>query len=569
MSVNDGAGHGGRGGGEYDYVVVGAGSAGCVLAARLSEDPGTTVALVEAGGSDRMLAVRMPAGFARLFKTEHDWNFTTTRQDGLSGRELYWPRGRMLGGSSSMNAQMWVRGHRADYDGWGVPGWSYEEVLPYFRRAERRSGSNHGGVYGTGGPVHVSELRSPNPATALFLRACEELGIARLDELNGPSNEGCSPTPVTQHRGRRCSSADAYLAPAMRRPNLTVLTSSHVRRILIEDGRAVGVEYTAGPGRGGRRGGRRGHDARDGSGSGAVESTGGADGGAVTVLRARREVLLSAGAIGSPHLLMLSGVGPADELRAAGVEPVHELPGVGDGLQDHLASGIFLHCPRPITLAGAETAGNLLRFLAGGRGMLTSNVGEAVAFIRTSPEEPAPDIELIFAPGPFIDHGLTPPPGHGLTIASVLLRPESRGRVRLDGRDVVIDPRYLTAEADVRRLVAGLVKARELFATEALRPLAGPPMAPYWGARTEEELARWVRERSETLYHPVGTCRMGEDPGSVVDPGLRVRGIAGLRVVDASVMPVINRGHTHAPTVMIAERAADLIAAPAGRVPGP
>ncbi|MER5626136.1 GMC family oxidoreductase N-terminal domain-containing protein [Streptosporangium sp. NPDC002544] len=517
---------------EYDYVIVGAGSAGCVLANRLSADPGTRVVLIEAGGSDKRLEVRMPAGFAKLFKTEHDWNFTTARQPELSGRELYWPRGRMLGGSSSMNAQMWVRGHRADYDGWGVPGWSYDEVLPYFHRIERRAGSNHGGVYGTEGPIHISELRSPNRATALFLRACEELGIARLEELNGPSNEGCSPTPVTQHRGRRWSSADAYLGPAAKRPNLTVLTSSQVSRVLIEDGRATGVECGG-----------------DGDGAGG------------TVVRARREVVLSAGAIGSPHLLMLSGLGPADELRAAGVQPVHELPEVGANLQDHLASGVVLHCPEPITLAGAESAGNLLRFLVGRRGMLTSNVGEAVAFIRTSPEEHAPDIELIFAPGPFVNHGLTSPPGHGLTIASILLQPESRGRVSLDGRDVVIDPGYLTAEADVRRQVAGLRKAGELFATEALRPLAGPPMDPYWGARSTEELVRWIRERSETLYHPVGTCRMGEDPESVVDPALRVRGIAGLRVVDASVMPVINRGHTHAPTVMIAERAADLIAA--------
>ncbi|WP_440102085.1 GMC family oxidoreductase [Streptosporangium sp. H16] len=523
---------------EYDYVIVGAGSAGCVLANRLSADPGTRVALIEAGGSDRKLEVRMPAGFSKLFKTERDWDFTTAKQPELSGRELYWPRGRMLGGSSSMNAQMWVRGHRADYDGWNVPGWSYEEVLPYFRRVERRAGSNRGGVYGTEGPIHISELRSPNPATALFLRACEELGIARLEELNGPSNEGCSPTPVTQRRGRRWSSADAYLAPAARRPNLTVLTSSRVRRVLVEDGRATGVEY---------------------GGDGGDGDVGGGDG--TVVARARGEVILSAGAIGSPHLLMLSGVGPADELRSAGVEPVHELPGVGANLQDHLASGVFLHCLKPITLAGAESTANLLRFLAGGRGMLTSNIGEAVAFIRTSEEEPAPDIELIFAPGSFVNHGLTPPPGHGLTIASILLRPESRGRLSLDGRDVVIDPGYLTAEADVRRQVAGLRKARELFTTEALRPLAGPPMDPYWDPRTEEELVRWIRERSETLYHPVGTCRMGDDPGSVVDPALRVRGIAGLRVADASVMPLITRGHTHAPTVMIAERAADLIAA--------
>ncbi|GAA4233298.1 choline dehydrogenase [Streptosporangium album] len=509
---------------EYDYVIVGAGSAGCVLANRLSADSTTTVALLEAGGPDGGLEVRMPAGFPKLFKTDRDWNFTTAKQPEMSGRELYWPRGRMLGGSSSMNAQMWVRGHRADYDGWEVPGWSYDEVVPYFQRAERRAGSNRAAVYGTAGPIHVSELRTPNPATAVFLKACEELGIARLEELNGPSNEGCSPTPVTQHRGRRWSSADAYLRPARTRPNLTVLTSSHVRRVLVEDGRATGVEYGDG-----------------------------------TVVRARREVILSAGAIGSPHLLMLSGIGAADELRAEGVEPVHDLPQVGRGLQDHLASGIILHCPRPVTLAGAESAGNLLRFLVGRSGMLTSNVGEAVAFVRTSPGEPAPDIELIFAPVPFIDHGLTPPPGHGLTIASVLLRPESRGRVFLNGRDVVIDPAYLTAEADVRRQVAGLRKAKELFATAALSPFAGPPMDPYWGAESDEELARWIRERSETLYHPVGTCRMGEDADAVVDPALRVRGVDALRVVDASIMPVINRGHTHAPTVMIAERAADLI----------
>ncbi|SNS54782.1 choline dehydrogenase [Streptosporangium subroseum] len=509
---------------EYDYVIVGAGSAGCVLANRLSADPGVTVALIEAGGSDDKIEVRMPAGFGKLFKTDVDWNFTTAKQAEMFGRELYWPRGRMLGGSSSMNAQMWVRGHRADYEGWGVPGWSYDEVLPYFQRIERRVGSNHGGVYGTRGPIHIEELRTPNPATAAFLQACGELGLTRLPELNGPSNEGYSQTPVTQNRGRRWSSADAYLRPAAKRPNLTVLTSSHVHGILVADGRATGVKYGDG-----------------------------------TVVRARREVILSAGAIGSPHLLMLSGIGAAGELRAGGVEPVHELPQVGKNLQDHLASGIFLHCPQSITLAGAESVGNLLRFLVGRRGMLTSNVGEAVAFIRTSPDEPAPDIELIFAPGPFINHGLTPPPGHGLTIAVILLQPESRGRVSLDGGEVVIDPGYLTAEADLRRLVAGLKKAGELFETAALGPLAGPPMDPYWGARTDEELARWIRERSETLYHPVGTCRMGQDADSVVDPDLRVRGIDALRVVDASVMPVINRGHTHAPTVMIAEKAADLI----------
>ncbi|GLW08004.1 putative GMC-type oxidoreductase [Microtetraspora sp. NBRC 13810] len=511
---------------QYDYVIVGAGSAGCVLAGRLSADPAVSVALVEAGGRDDGLEVRIPAAFKKLFKTARDWDFHTAKQAEMFGRRLYWPRGKMLGGSSSMNAQMWVRGHRADYDGWRVPGWSYADVLPYFTRAEHRIGSNHGGVYGTDGPVHISELRSPNPATAAFLRACGELGMTRLAELNGPSNEGYCQTPVTQYRGRRWSAADAYLRPARRRPNLTVLTGATAARVVIEEGRATGVELAGG--------------ARLGAG---------------------REVVLAAGSVGSPHLLMLSGVGEPSELSANGVRPVHELPAVGRNLQDHLASGINLRCTREITLAGAESLANLARYVFARSGMLTSNVGEAVAFVRTTPREPAPDIELIFAPGPFSDHGLSPVEGHGLTIGAVLLRPESRGRITLDGPQVVIDPGYLSAEADVTRLVAGLGTALALFETEALAPLAGGPMQPYWGARGEEELARWVRERSETLYHPVGTCRMGADEDSVVDPELRVRGVAGLRVADASVMPVINRGHTHAPTVMIAERAADLLAA--------
>ncbi|MFC4531976.1 GMC family oxidoreductase [Sphaerisporangium dianthi] len=509
---------------QYDYVVVGAGSAGCVLANRLSADPSVRVALLEAGGADRKFEIRVPAAFSKLFKTPYDWDFSTAEQKEMSGRRLYWPRGKTLGGSSSINAQMWVRGHRADYDGWGLPGWSYDEVLPYFRRSERRVGSNRGDVYGTEGPIYISELRAPNVTTRAFLRACEQMGLTRLEELNGASNEGFSPTPVTQDRGRRWSAADAYLRPAMGRPNLTVLTAAQVDRVVLDDeGRATGVEY----------GGRR--------------------------VTAAKEVILSAGTIGSPHLLMLSGIGDPGELRANGVAPRHELPGVGRNLMDHLASAIMLECTEPVTLAGAESAGNLLRYLFRRDGLLTSNVGEAVAFIRTSPEEPAPDIELLFAPAPFTDHGLTPPAGHGITIGVILLQPESRGQITLDGRDVVIDPRYLTAEADVRRLVAGLRKAREAFATPALKPYAGAPMKPYEGAETGEELARYVHERSETLYHPVGTCRMGTEDDAVVDPSLRVIGVPGLRVVDASVMPTLNRGHTHAPTIMIAEKAADLI----------
>ncbi|GAA0376940.1 putative GMC-type oxidoreductase [Acrocarpospora corrugata] len=511
---------------DFDYVIVGAGSAGCVLAARLSEDPNVKVALIEAGGSDRKLEVRMPAGFAKLFKTPCDWDYTTTKQSELSGRELYWPRGRMLGGSSSMNAQMWVRGTARDYDQWGLPGWSYDEVLPYFQRAEGRAGSNEGGLYGTDGPITISELRSPSVITPAFLAACAEVGLTRLAELNGRTNEGYCTTPVTQLRGHRCSAADAYLRPAMNRGNLTVLTAAHVHKVLIEDGRAVGVEY--------------GDDLR---------------------VTATREVILSAGAIGSPQLLMLSGVGDPDVLAADLIDVVRASPQVGANLMDHLATGVLLHCPQPITLSGAETLPNLLNFLFRRRGMLTTNVAEAVAFIRTSPDEPAPDIELIFAPGLFIDHGLTPPSGHGITVAAILLQPESRGRITIRDGKAVIDPAYLTAEADLHRLVAGLKVAKQISSAAALRPFAGGPMDPYWGPETDEELARWVRERAETLYHPVGTCRMGDDEDSVVDPELRVRGVAGLRVVDASVMPTLTRGHIHAPTIMIAEKAADLLKA--------
>ncbi|MFG1705984.1 GMC family oxidoreductase [Nonomuraea sp. M3C6] len=509
---------------EYDYVIVGAGSAGCVLANRLSADPGVSVALVEAGGQDDKLEIRMPAGFAKLFKTDYDWNYATAKQSEMSGRELYWPRGRVIGGSSSLNAQMWVRGGQRDYDQWGIPGWSYDEVLPYFTRAENRVGSNQDGVYGTSGPLYISELRSPNVTTAAFLRACEELGFARLGELNGRSNEGCSPTPVTQSRGRRWSSADAYLRPAKARPNLEVITGATVDRVTFEGRRATGIEHSGG-----------------------------------AQVRARREVILSAGAIGSPYLLMRSGVGAPGELRDAGIAIVHELPEVGKNLQDHLSTGVYVECKQPVTLTKAESIGNLLRYIVLRSGMLTTNVGEAVAFIRTSAEEPAPDVELIFAPGPFIDHGLTPPTGHGLTVGVVLLQPESRGRIGLSGRDVVIDPGYLAAEGDVKRLVAGLKTAKQVFATAAMKPYAGGPMAPYWAPESDDELAQWIRERGETLYHPAGTCRMGVDDASVVDPALRVRGVEGLRVVDVSIMPTLNRGHTHAPAIMIGEKGADLI----------
>lgn len=508
-------------------MIVGAGSAGAALAARLSEDSSARVALLEAGGPDRRQEIRVPAAFTRLFKTTLDWDFQTARQPGLDDREIYWPRGRMLGGSSSMNAMMWARGTRADYDGWNVPGWTYDDVLPYFRRAEGRVGSNAGDVYGTDGPVTISEQRDPNITTRAFLRTCEAAGLTRLAELNGPDNEGYSIVPVSQRRGRRWSTADAYLRPARRRRNLRVLTNAHVSRVLVEDGRAVGVRL--------------------------------ARGGVVT---ARREVVLSAGAVGSPHLLLLSGIGDPDHLREHGVEPLVERPEVGRHLQDHLTIMMLRHCPEPVTLVGAGR-GDVARYLLLRRGPFTSNVGEGVVYARSGPEQAAPDLELVFGPVPLISAGLVEPTEHGVTLGVVLLRPESSGRIALGSDDPfakpLIDPGYLSAPGDLPRLVKGLRMGEALLDTEPVSRYATRPMTPLRDGDDDAALEAYVRAHAETLFHPTGTCRMGADEDSVVDPGLRVRGVDGLRVADASILPEIIRGHTHAPSVMIGEHAADLI----------
>lgn len=497
--------------------MVGAGSAGCAVAARLSEDPGSRVLLLEAGPRDRGKEIRIPAAFSKLLKSKFDWGYETAPQEGLDGRRIYFPRGKTLGGSSAMNAQMWIPGHPADFEDW-PEGWSWKDVKPYLERVER-------------GPGSVSPLRDPNPMSRAFVECATEAGVAQSGDLGLDQLEGVGLVRVTQRRGLRHTAADAYLKPARRRENLEVLTDAHALRVAFEDGRASGVRYRL-------RGEER-------------------------LATAAREVILCAGAIGSPQLLLVSGVGPPEELHAHGIEPVDELPGVGRNLQDHCMAIALFDASGSDSLYAAESPRQLLRLLLGRRGMLTSNVGEAAAFVRTRDELAAPDLELIFAPVLYLEEGLTPPSSHGFSIASVGLQPRSRGAVTLRSADATdapeIQPNYLSDPEDARVLVHGVKLAREIAQAGPFRRWIAGERAPGAEARSDEEIERWVRANAHTIYHPVGTCRMGTDDEAVVDPQLRVRGIEGLRVVDASVMPRLNRGHTHAPTTMLAERAAELI----------
>jgi choline dehydrogenase len=489
-----------------DYAIVGAGSAGCALAARLSEDPGKDVLLLEAGGRDTAREIGIPAAFTKLFRSGVDWSYDTVPQPELGGRAIYWPRGKVLGGSSALNAMVAAPGAAADYADWtalGATGWSWADVAPYYDR-----------VYAT---LAIEELRDPNPLTIAFVGAAQQAGI-QPSSVRPADLEGVRMTPVTQRRGRRRSAADAYLRPALMRPNLSVRTNAQVTRVVVEGRRAVGVEV----------GGE--------------------------VVRAR-EIVLCGGTVNSPQLLLLSGIGPEAELARHGIPVVHPLPGVGAHLEDHLAGGVLYESSKPVSLYAAESVRQIVRYLVSRKGMLTSNVAEAIAFIRSGPALRSPDLELLFAPVLFEDSGLVPPSAHGFTIAAIALQPKSSGTIRLRSADPFdapeIDPRYLSSPEDLQVIVRGIELARTIASMPAFDGLVGAELEPA-DAPVEES----VRAKADTLYHPVGTCRMGTDGLAVVDPELRVHGLKGLRVVDASVMPRVPRGHTHLPTLMIAERAA-------------
>ncbi len=518
----------------FDYVVVGAGSAGAVVAARLTEDPGTTVLLLEAGGPADADEISIPAAFANLFKTRWDWNYQTSEQKQLGSRSAFWPRMKALGGCSSMNAMIYIRGNRLDYDTWrdahGATGWGYDDVLPYFIRAE--GNTRLGGPYhGQDGPLHVEDRRYTHPLTEAWVQSAVAAGFKPTDDFNGAEQEGAGLYQVTCRKGRRWSVADGYLAPAMDRPNLTVRTGAFAERVLLEGGRAVGVRYALG--------------------------------GETHTVYADAEVVLSGGAVNSPQLLMLSGIGPGAHLREVGVEVLHDLAWVGQNLHDHPAAPLVFHTRDTSDLAEFNNLVNFARAKATGTGPLVSNIGEGGGFWRTRDDLAAPDLQAHVAPSGFWDNGLHEPTSRKFTVAPTLVSVASRGQLRLRSTDPrwhpEIDPAYYEDQSDLDAMTAGVRRLLETVSTGPLARLIDRPAMPAQADPTDAEIVEHLRRQTQTLYHPVGTCAMGTDEQSVVDPELRVHGVDGLRVVDASVMPVVPRGNTNAPTIMIGERAADLL----------
>ena len=532
----------------FDYIIIGGGSAGCVLAARLSENPHVTVCLLEAGPADTNVLIRCPAGLALLAQTgTANWGFETVPQPGLNGRRGYQPRGKVLGGSSSINAMIYLRGAREDYDHWaalGNAGWGFDDLLPYFRRAENNE-RGADAFHGVGGPLNVMDLRSPNRYGPVFVEAARQAGYRVNADFNGADQGGVGMYQVTHKNGERWSAAKGYLAPIMApnlaRPNLEVVTGAHTTRILLEGRRAVGVEVRVG--------------------------------GELRQLKAGREVLLCAGALQSPQILMLSGLGPGAQLQQHGIVTAHDLPGVGANLHDHPDVVQVVDAPQVTDLFGLSLTGaahvitGIFEWRRHRRGMLTTNFAEAGGFIKSHADEALPDLQLHFVIGKLIDHGRKTVFGHGYSCHVCLLRPQSRGSVTLASADPMavplIDPNFLAERADVDRLVRGFKLMRGILQQPALAGLRGRELPVSAAAQTDAQIEQFIRDHADTIYHPVCTCRMGSGVMDVVDAQLRVHGMQALRVVDASIMPRIVGGNTSAPVIAIAEKAADLIKAAA------
>ena len=524
-----------------DYIIIGAGSAGCTLAARLTEDPNIRVALIEAGGKDKSLFVRMPAGVGNLMREKgaYNWGFWTTPQKHMDGRRLFWPRGKGFGGSSSINGMLYVRGHAGDYDQWrqmGLTGWSFDDVLPYFKRSETFEGGEDD-FHGGSGPLNVTNVPLDEDIFSAFLKAGEQAGYPYTPDFNGAQQEGFGPYQRTIFNGERWSASFAYLRPALERPNLTVITAGRVSRILIENGRAIGVEYAKKPG--------------------AMPSKLYADG----------EVLLCAGAVQSPQILQLSGIGAADDLTSQGIKVVADVPDVGANLQDHLDVTVIHGCKQKCTAfskqAGFRKLGVGLNYLMNKTGPGADNFLQAGAFLKSREGLDRPDIQLHFLNAGLLDHGQTPVEQDAFTIHACQLRPESKGWIKLASDDPfddpLIDANYLAAEEDRRVMRQAVRMTMEIAEQAAFDAYRGDRILPEGNPKTDDEIDAFVRAKGETIYHPVGTVRMGADDRAPLDASLKMRCVEGMRVVDASVMPTLIGGNTNAPTIMIAEKAADMI----------
>lgn len=527
---------------EYDFVIVGAGSAGCVLANRLSADPSISVCLIEAGKKDSSLMVRMPAGVGALIgqENDHNWGFWTEPQQYLENRKLFWPRGKGWGGSSSINGMIYIRGHARDYDQWrqmGLTGWGYSDVLPYFRKAEHYEGGENA-FHGSHGPLWISDSPLDNPVYRAFIQAGQEAGYPLTSDFNGAQQEGFGAYQRNIRAGERWSASFAYLRPiADVRENLTVLSTGRVSRVLIEKGRAIGVEVI--------------------SGKNQLTQT----------INAAREVLVCAGAVQSPQILHLSGIGPADELKAHGIEVNLDVPEIGKNLQDHLDVLVHQDMTQPLSAYSQRKGWRQfaigLDYMLRTKGPGTDNFLQAGAFLKSREGLDRPDIQLHYVNALSFDHANETPKKDGFMVHACQLRPESKGTIGLRSTDPFatpkIDPNYLATEEDRRVMREGLKMMREIIGQNALAPYRGAEMSPGEAVKTDDEIDTFIRNNAETIYHPVGTVRMGTDDQAPLDGDLRVRGLTGLRVVDASVMPTLIGGNTNAPTIMIAEKAADII----------